>query len=297
MTTTEPHPALAHRCPFCGVEPGQACRTHRGRGSELDYPHSRRIALARPDMQAVKVAASVRRKALCCVCGNLRTVSPDYHRSNDPNYGYGDQARAEGWRHTQTLKCDACQDRTRHALLRPTHVGDPDYDEKCQRYILGGEWHDQYAPDREQLRAEYFAQFARNPYLTHRRYTAEAQKAWDDGTKWVTALCGAQIEVKVDPRQAAKYSEPEHRINGYLVAEQLSDIEYEDPETGLWWLDMDCVDCIRVSNELRRTRRRKLLESWLAWFARHPETIGDTDAETLMAVLEPLAKALNEQQT
>ncbi|QRZ09257.1 hypothetical protein JN086_14215 [Mycolicibacterium austroafricanum] len=102
-------------------------------------------------MQAVKVAASVRRKALCCVCGNLRTVSPDYHRSNDPNYGYGDQARAEGWRHTQTLKCDACQDRTRHALLRPTHVGDPDYDEKCQRYILGGEWHDQYAPDRERV--------------------------------------------------------------------------------------------------------------------------------------------------
>lgn len=318
MTTTEPHPALAHRCPFCGVEPGHACRTHRGRGRELDWPHSRRIQalgdlgarmraaaeqLPRPSDAVIDQQVGDKlspapaqdqkppRRALCCECGQLRTFSANYHFAladeNAPQ-SVGHFTDPRGWRATGTLKCAHCGRRTRHAVLREPDPRFRDYDERVQEYTLGGEWHDQYAPDRDRLRAEYFAQFPRNPYLTHRRYTAEAQKAWDDGTKWVTALCGAQIEVKVDPRQAAKYSKPEHRINGYLVAEQLSDIEYEDPETGLSWIDMDCVDCWRVSNRKHWEAQRKRLEYLLAWFALHPEEVPDEEVDSLSVLMERL---------
>ncbi|MGD9517836.1 hypothetical protein [Mycolicibacterium sp.] len=241
-------------------------------------------------MQAVKAAAKVRRKALCCVCGNLRTVSPDYHRSNDPNYGYGDQARSKGWRDTQTLKCDACEDRTRHALLRPTHVGDPDYDEKRQRYILGGEWPDQYAPDRERLRAEYFALFPRNPKLSHRFWTKEADELRANGETHMVALCGATAEIP--KKWSTKKRDPDELIEPDRID---WDTEFEDPATGLWWIDMDCVDCLRVANERRHTRRRQLLESWLAWFACHPETIPDAEADALIGVQTPIAEALNEK--
>ncbi len=194
---------------------------------------------------------------------------------------------------TGDLKCDACGRTTRHALLRSGEHRDAAED--YQRVALGGKPTDRYE-DVERARREFRLGLPRNPYLTHRRYTADAQKAWDDGTKMVIALCGEPIEVKVDPRQATKYDKPEHRLNGYLVAEQLSDTEYEDPKTGLWWLDMDCVDCARLSNEAHYARRRKLLESWLAWFACHPESIPDAAADALSGIFGPLADAIQQEQ-
>lgn len=293
MTTTESHPALDHRCPFCQANPGEACRT-RNSGREHAYPHMRRLTLARPDLQGVKAAAEVRRQALCCDCGNVRTVSGNYHRSNDPNYGYGEQARAKGWRHTQTLKCDVCQERTRHAMLRPTHVGDPDHDEKQQLYILGGEWHGEYPPDRDRLRAEYFAQFPRNPYVHHWYVIDEAQAAWDAGEHTVVALCGDTMTLKREPNscrggRGSGTDEP-------VEPDEIHDVEYQDPETGLWWDDMDCVNCLRVTNERRLKRRRERLESWLAWFACHPETIPDGDVDALNGIFGPLADSLRQRE-
>src|SRR5262245_44264086 len=53
--------------------------------------------------------------ALCCECGNQRTVSASYRRY-DANHSY-DVGDPRGWRATVTLKCDPCQQPTRHALL------------------------------------------------------------------------------------------------------------------------------------------------------------------------------------
>jgi hypothetical protein len=59
-------------------------------------------------------------RALCCYCGNLRTISANYHyrldenRSNDA----GPDRERHGWRMTGTLKCSVCKRPARHAVLR-----------------------------------------------------------------------------------------------------------------------------------------------------------------------------------
>ncbi|BDY31451.1 hypothetical protein hbim_05403 [Mycolicibacterium mageritense] len=284
--TTDAHPALNHRCPFCHSDPGQLCRTHRGRGGELDHPHSRRIGLSGPAQQRDPAA---RVNALCCECGALRTVSDDYYsRRQDPNDSYSDQGRKEGWRRTMSLKCDACGVRTRHAVLNPPGAF-RDGDERRQLIALGDSDTSDYPFSEEhiaRLRQEYRQLFPRNPYLRHRYWTKEANQAWDDGSKKVIALCGEPITLECDPRQPSKKKEAE--TPGYLVADQLSDTEYEDPETGMWWIDMACVDCCRVSNNNHRAHQRKRLELFLANFARSPELIPDSHVGGLIETLEKL---------
>lgn len=288
MNTTEPHPALAHRCPFCHADPGQPCRKHRGRSNiEADRTHSRRVALTRPAVERQPAAVV---PALCCVCGEQRTVSEDYHRVQDPNYSYGATARREGWRKTQTLKCDACGDRTRHAILDAADSLSRDYGEQRQRYILGGDWPDKkYAPDRERLRAEYFAQFPRNPYLQHRYWVSEARTAWQDGTKVVTAVCGASITLSCDPDD---YRTDQTEL--VAPSEVRDDQEYEDSTTGLWWVEMDCVDCIRVANASRLKNLRNLL---LADLLQVANVVPDLDAVQVGELREHLGRLMDRART
>lgn len=288
---TEPHPALAHRCPFCGVDPGQPCRTHRGRGRTVNLPHSRRIQLARPDLQAIKIAAKTQKQALCCECGNLRTVSADYYRMNDPNYAYGDHARAKGWRQTQTLKCDACNDRTRHALLRPTHIGDPDYDEKCQQYILGGDWDGQYPPDRERLREEYFAQFPRNPFVNHRWWKSEEMEAREAGKTWFRAMCGEPLPVPEEVRKNGR-TITDMEAPTQLVNPERTEHENLDVETGLWWTaDGVCVNCLRVRHEWLLKQHRKQLLIELLEVSNAVDTMAAEDVTALRDHLERLMRS------
>ena len=56
-------------------------------------------------------------RALCCECGNLRTVSAKYSPPRDDNRAteFGDPRL---WRWTGTVKCSVCKTRTRHAIIR-----------------------------------------------------------------------------------------------------------------------------------------------------------------------------------
>lgn len=281
--------ALQHRCPFCRADAGEPCRTRdkagRTGGREVDWPHSRRVAMTRTDPPRTVT----RVKALCCTCGEQRTVSDVYRRSNDPNYHHGPDGTAAGWRLTQSLQCVNCGERTRHAVLQPEDRPN-NYDERVQRYVLGGEWQGQYPPDRQRLRDEYFALFPRNPNLKHRFVIKTATEAFDEGGQ-ATALCGVAETISTDPRNWGKYKSKktkrrEEARGGFVVAEQLGDTEYEDPETGLWWLDMDCVDCCRVSNELLMAKYRKRLDWFLLKFAAHPELVPDKDVRALMDYVE-----------
>jgi hypothetical protein len=240
---TDPHPALSYRCPFCGAAAGQPCRT-RNSGRAHDWPHSRRLALADRDW-----CVTPTRQALCCQCGHVRSFkqakntrgwfgsSPDWHRA------LGD------------LKCDSCGDTTTHALLLVDGVRE-DADAARQRVALGGEnlggW------DAERARREYRrGNLPRNPYLHHRYWVNEARAAWAAGKREVVGLCGEPMEMHYDPDgPECDRRDPDELLE---PAEVRSDQEYEDPETGRWWLDMDCVDCLRIANAIRLDRARQQL--------------------------------------
>jgi hypothetical protein len=57
-------------------------------------------------------------RALCCECGNLRTVSANHRSRNDDNRSGECVDDPRGWRCTGTLRCSECGSKTRHALLR-----------------------------------------------------------------------------------------------------------------------------------------------------------------------------------
>ena len=57
-------------------------------------------------------------RALCCECGNLRTVSANYRPPRDENRTTDASGEPHGWRMTGTVKCRVCKTRTRHAILR-----------------------------------------------------------------------------------------------------------------------------------------------------------------------------------
>jgi hypothetical protein len=60
-----------------------------------------------------------RLRALCCECGNLRSVAVNYNAPCDDNRTDETSDRdGRGWRCTATLKCSNCRTKTRHALIR-----------------------------------------------------------------------------------------------------------------------------------------------------------------------------------
>lgn len=277
--TTEPHPCLAQPCPFCGVDAHTPCVT-RNSGREQRYPHSRRIALTRP----VEERMPARADALCCVCGTKRTVNADYRRLQDPNYspGYIGDGHPQGWRATQTLRCIECGHSTRHAMLNP---GDSRWrygDERLQRVALGESPTDiEYSADFVQrLRKEYRELFPHNPKLYHWFSTSAAEAAQERGDTHMPALCGDTATVPPSWSKSTPKSGP-------VAPERVDwDTEFEDPETGEWWVDMDCVNCLRVTNQRRAAQRRRQLERLLAWFAARPENIPDVEVDEVVAVLE-----------
>ncbi|MGJ6124907.1 DUF6315 family protein [Mycolicibacterium sp. Y3] len=287
--------ALKYRCPFCRSDPGQLCRANRGQGRELDYSHSRRIARSEPSKDRRR---PVQVQALCCTCGNLRTVSANYYASTqDPNGAYSEQGKVEGWRETKSLKCAACGERTRHAVLRADEDKFRDWDEERQRIALGDEDKSKYPYTGEylqELRRKYRQLHPQNPYLRHRYYPSEAKTAWDEGHKKVTALCGAEVTIDFDPHQPKNWSQNEKK--GHVVAKQLSDTEYEDAETGLWWLDMACVDCCRVSNRLHWDAERERLKWFLTHFALNTGAIPDLDVGELVEHLSKLYEQTKEPE-
>jgi hypothetical protein len=237
------HPALSYRCPFCGADTGELCRTKNGRTA--DWPHSRRTALTKPPEPL--------KQALCCECGQLRTLTlKHFWRAR----GYYAAAKDE-WKRRMVgqLKCSHCQAITTHALLE-----DPAYprdlDEDRQLVALGADVPRGLIWDAATLRREYREAGPRNPYLKHRYWVSEAREAWQAGRREVVNLCGETTPLKRDPDGPSVGRTPNLDL---IAPEQARDQEYEDHDTGLWWVEMDCVDCLRVSNAYQLERRRKLV--------------------------------------
>lgn len=285
MTSTESQ-ALAHRCPFCGAEPDQACRTHRGKGRELDSPHSRRIFLASPELQAIRAAARTQRQALCCECGNLRTFGRNYYPPRDENSGGGLFTDPRGWFDTGTLKCSHCGVRTRHALLAEEHLSD--LAERYQAYVLGGAAPYTYhvsEDGRESLREQYFAQFPRNPFVTHKWWKADEDEAREAGRKQFRAMCGEMIDLPAAARPGATPSESVAPTQ--LTHPDVTEHENLDVDTGLWWTAEGwCVNCLKVRHDWLLKQQRKQLLVQLLEVSNAVDTMAAEDVTALREHLD-----------
>lgn len=217
------------------------------------------------------------RQAICCTCGEIRTCCRprNYQREN---YWLRRPVDTNWHRETGDLKCANCNEITRHAILYPEGSGFRDHAELITRMALGGD-DPCNAHDGDHIRKAYRQGRQPNPYLKHLWSTADAEAAREAGRNTVLTFCG----------EVEKLPEKSRTRGGDALLQPDSvrwDQEYEDSDTGSWWREMDCPDCYRVVNELRRAKRRKRLSLWLAVLLRDPTRVPDARVEALLAALE-----------
>lgn len=227
--------------------------------------------------------------ALCCECGEQRT----YRLARNV---LGEHDDVEDWaRMTGDLKCSQCGRITRHALLRnPAHG---DYSERWQRMALGGP---PTSPldDVERARRQYRKGLPRNPFLRHRFWTKDIDALGDKPTPMVT-LCGDTVERSASDFRTAAGRSSSSAFALHRPTEVRFEDEYEDASTGLWWRDMDCVNCLRVSNDLVREERRGRVGHWLTWaIAQHTNgLLTDDDIDALYDVLDAIPDRKRESRS
>lgn len=235
---------------------------------------------------------SAQMEALCCICGSLRTCSrPRNHRAE--NFWFKEPVDLDWHRETGDLKCAECGRITTHALIYPEADTLRDHAEMMQRVATGNS-HGHFNEDElVEVRKKYRQGFPRNPYVSHFWWDGDAKEAWAAGRRTVLGLCGEPMEIMRDPSSVLEEAkQSSYDSDGRQIQpKKVRDQEYEDDETGLWWTEMYCVDCLRVWHlELLRQRRELLavrltefLADLLADKTGYPKKI---DLQTVNALVE-----------
>ncbi|MGV0624461.1 hypothetical protein [Mycolicibacter minnesotensis] len=227
------------------------------------------------------------RKALCCTCGEIRTCHrPRNHQTE--NYWLSGPVDRNWHRELGDLKCSNCGQITRHAILHPEGCAFQDHAERVTRIALGDKdpYADKYTDTRDHIRKAYRQGRQANPLMNHLWPRSETTAARKAGKTTVVAYCGETVPLP------EKVGNPSPQRGEVLLKPDpvRFDQEYEHPETGTWWIEMDCPDCYRVANERRMADRRKLLTEWLAWALRHhSERVPDERVEELIAAFKSAA--------
>ncbi|SCX24759.1 hypothetical protein [Mycolicibacterium fluoranthenivorans] len=235
------------------------------------------------------------RQAICCTCGTVRTCKRARNHREE-NYWLNQPVDLDWHRETGDLKCAECCRVTTHALLHPEGDWAVDHAEMMQ-CVATGNSHSRFN-DRQlsEIRAKYRQGLPRNPELHHFWWTSEAKEAWDAGRRTVTGLCGETMKISRDPGGPSASSRADKRDDSQIAPKRFRDQEYEDPETGLWWAEVDCVDCLRVWHlELLRQRRVLLAEKTTEFLAAlladksgYPKKI---DLQTVNSLIEAIDQA------
>lgn len=223
-------------------------------------------------------------QALCCTCGNLRTCRrPRNHRQE--NYWLRGPVDRNWHRETGDLKCSECGRVTRHALIMPAGDSFRDHAERITRVALGSTT-DPIASHEElrrHVRDAYRQGRQPNPYLKHLWSVSDEEEARKAGRTHIRTRCGEQHPL---PKRSKTYGG-----NRPLEPDPVRwDQEYEGPD-GQWWIEVDCPDCYRVSNERRLAQRRQQLNDWLAWALGRPDRVPDGQVDSLLAAFEAVGEA------
>ncbi|MEC4763356.1 hypothetical protein VT930_09590 [Mycobacterium sherrisii] len=215
------------------------------------------------------------RQALCCVCGAIRSCRrPRNHQGE--NYWLRGPVDRDWHRETGDLKCDHCGAVTRHAIV----TGD-DHAEDIHKAAIGWSYRALDDEGHQRIREQWRQGLPQNPNLRHIWFISEEERAREAGHTHMPALCGAQIPLP-RPEQCSDREVPDEP----LPPNPFHDVDYEDPQTGMWWYAADCVDCLRNANARVIARQRKVLSAKL-W-----DCIGrlsKLDARTVSTLVQQLS--------
>lgn len=204
-------------------------------------------------------------KALCCTCGSIRECRQARNRRRE-NYWLAGPIDLDWHRETGDLKCAECGRVTTHALLHPEGDQMRDHAEMMQRVATGNSHGHFNTEQLIEVAAKFRQGFPRNPGLNHFWWISDAQAAWDSGKSTVTGLCGEPITIHRDPSSRASTPRSEKSDDRQIEPSEIRDQEYEDPDTGLWWTELDCVDCLRVWHLVLLRQRREVLADRMTQF-------------------------------
>lgn len=212
-------------------------------------------------------------QALCCTCGTVRECRRARNHRGE-NYWLSDPVDPDWHRETGDLKCAECGCVTRHAL-----VTNSDYDENLHRVATG--WDIGFPKPEKVARVQRLWRVGvpQNPYLNHRWFTSTETAARQAGKTHFQALCMAQVPMPEVPSERRRTA---HRDDGPVKPQAFHDVDREDPDTGLWWFDNDCVDCLSRANAILSDRRRDALRARLQAIV---DRISKLDSQTVLSLL------------
>ena len=212
-------------------------------------------------------------KALCCTCGSVRECRrPRNHRAE--NYWLRRPVDLDWHRETGELKCAECGRVTVHAII----TGD-DHAEKIRLAATGWTYKELDDAGHQRIQRLWREGMPRNPNTRHLWWLSNERKAREAGRTHFSAICMAEVEM---PGRPTEERGSFYKADEMVAPDRLRDVDREDLETGLWWFDVDCVDCLYRWNMIALENQREALKE------RVLELVGkldNLDAPTVAALL------------
>lgn len=222
-------------------------------------------------------------QALCCTCGNLRTCRRPRNHRRENRWLLGPVDR--DWaREVGDLKCDVCERATTHAII----TGD-NHAEKIREAATGWQFKCLTPKDHQRIQERWRQSRPENPYIRHMWWISAEKKAREAGETHFQAICKATIPVlDQSPEALNSWSRDE-----LAAPSRFHDVDREDPATGLYWFDVDCVDCLSRSNAIALEYQRRELAEKLKSLV---DKIAALDARTVGELLRQFQDAESEPQ-
>ncbi|MHC9292495.1 hypothetical protein ACRCUN_08490 [Mycobacterium sp. LTG2003] len=163
--------------------------------------------------------------------------------------------------------------------MRPANDTFRDHAEKLREFATGRTRDGLSSEARKRIQERWRQHRTENPYLHHLWWISDEEKARAAGRTHFQAICKAMIRV---PEQLPKVRGTICDENDMVAPTWFHDVDREDPDTGLYWFDVDCVDCLSRANAIALQWQREELAEKLQAIV---EKVSTLDARTVISLL------------
>lgn len=188
--------------------------------------------------------------------------------------------RRDWHREVGDLKCEECGRITTHAIILPADDTWRDHAESIREIATGWVNNRLNEDDYRRIRQAWRQGTPQNPRKRHFWWGSDLDEARAAGQSHFRAICEVEIPV---PQMESGEGTNTYAGDELVAPDQFHDVDLEDSETGLWWYEVDCTDCLYHSNVAALNRQRKALQSKIEGLA---GKIAYLDAATVAHLLD-----------